>query len=556
MNGSGSAELCSDIYDILERCTNDEIAPIVNVLVNSPASVFELTRAFEHHAPDHEKYVDQIGDEVYRLALTALARSDGERPTYTAMLEGVCKQIGLSIEVGNIAKNEANLLNCFARQHILTAPIGERQRIVEDAGTAASRAASGMLSSDTWQPFASTLLQLGYLRRKLVDEGRMPGGEPDRLDRDVVSTDDRSDELVIHMGEGEPFLSLANLSADSSGWLEVNQNTKVSGLLYPILEAIQPVMAGVQMLRNDTLWQEGAKNATASIVQVGQQGIVKSLGQVSVASLVGPTAVLILASAMIEQQKLQQIEKSLAEIKTALGDISKFQKGERRSILTGSIRYFQQIAESVLTGELAEEVLHSLERHEIDLMRVQDHLSEEVRDQIVALRAIKKEGWGSGKYTKAIQDQLASLDKAYDELFLCIRARACAYMLLCAFPGREAGKRSRFNDIKGALDTFSPSGDATVALDRDFREKIQAVSSLEIKGLLLSQENMLLKRAMQGKSNILDGLRSASHEVASETTPLAMSIKLEDGRPVAFKAFDPTPDRVFDPHPELINRSS
>ncbi|EKU75856.1 hypothetical protein [Sphingobium yanoikuyae] len=542
MSESGSAELCSDIYDILERCTNDEIAPIVNMLVASPASAFKLTRAFERYAPDHGKYADQIGDEVYRLALTALARSDGQRPTYSAMLEGVSKQIGLSIDVGDNSKNEANLLNCFASQHILTVPIIDRQRIVEEAAAAASRAASGILSSDAWQPFASALLQLGYLRRKLVDEGRMSRHEPDRLDCNLVSAGDGSDALVIHMGEGEPFLSMANLPADGAGWLEVNQNTKVSGLLYPMLEAIQPVMAGVQMLRNDTLWKEGAKNATASIVQAGQQGIVKSLGHVSVASLVGPTAVLVLASAMIEQQKLEQIEKSLAEIKTSLSDISKFQKGERRSILTGSIRYFQQIAESVLTGELAEEVLHSLERHEIDLMRVQDHLSEEVRDQIVALRAIKKEGWGSGKYAKAIQDRLVSLDKAYDELFLCIRARACAYMLLCAFPGREAGKRSRLNDIKDVLDAFSPSGDATAALDRDFREKIQVVSSLELRGQLLSQENMLLNRAMQGQDNILDGLSSASQKAATEATPLALNIKLEDGRPVAFRAFAPTLD--------------
>ncbi|EQB10880.1 hypothetical protein [Sphingobium lactosutens] len=556
MSGSGDAKLCSDIYDILERCTNDEIAPIVNVLVNSSASALKLTRAFERHAPDHGKYADHIGDEVYRLALTALARTDGERPTYSAMLEGVSKQVGLSIDVGDSAKSEANLLNCFASQHILTAPIKERQRIVEEAGAAASRAASGILSSDAWQPFTSALLQLGYLRHKLMDEGRLPVDEEVRTDRDLVSADDPANALAIYMEGGDPVLSLATLPADGSGWLEVNQNTKVSGLLYPLLEAIQPVMAGVQMLRSDTLWQEGAKNATASIVKAGQQGITKSLGQVPVAGLVGPTAVLVLASAMIEQQKLEQIEKSLAEIKASLSDVSKFQKGERRSILTGSIRYFQQIAESVLTGELAEEVLHSLERHEIDLMRVQDHLIEETREQIVALRTVKKEGWGSGKFGKAIQDQLASIDKAYDELFLCIRARACAYMLLCAFPGRDAGKRSRLNDIKHALDTFSPSGDATVALDHDLREKLQAVSSLEMKSTLLSQENMLLRRAMQGKANILAGLSSASHEPATEATPLALNIKLEDGRPIAFRTFDPTPDRNLDPHPELVDRAS
>ena len=127
----------------------------------------------------------------------------------------------------------------------------------------------------------------------------------------------------------------------------------------------------------------------------------------------------------------------------------------------------------------------------------------------------------------------------YDELFLCIRARACAYMLLCSFPGRETGKRARLNDIMAALDTFSPSGEATIAFDQGLREKLHAVSSLTTKGLLLSKENSLLDKVAAESAAINYGLRSSTRAPHQETTPLAFDLKLnKDGLPVAVRMAD------------------
>lgn len=541
MSDAREAELCSDLYKILEACTNEEIAPIVEVLINSPVSILKIGRAFERHAPDHGQYTDQIGDEVYRLALMALGHDKETRPAYSVMLEALGKQIGLPTAPGDVSATEANLLNVFASQHLLSVPATERQLIVSDACAAASRAANGLLSSDAWAPFASALLYLAYLRRTLVEDGRIPSLPQNQSSIIPASAGDGVNAMVVIRVEGgEPVLSLATIPEDATGWQDLGQNNKVSSLLYPTLEAIQPLIAGSQMLRGDTLW-EVAEIGTAHIVQKGHQGM-RGLAPVSAAGLMGPMAMMALASAMVEQHKLEQIEKSLAEIKATLQDVSAFQKHERRSVLTGSIRYFQQVAPSVLAGELADEVLHGLERHEVELLRVQDHLTEEARGQIAALRAIKKEGWGSSKYVKAIQDQLALIDTTYDELFLCIRARACAYMLLCTFPGRETGKRVRLNDIRDALDTFSSSGAVTIALDQCLREKLQTVSSFETKGLLFSTENALLDRVSAGTCAILKGLNSAVSDALDETRPLSFNVKLQDGRPVAIRMDDPAAD--------------
>jgi hypothetical protein len=336
------------------------------------------------------------------------------------MLDALGKQISLTIVSGDVTATEANLLNAFTSQHLVIIPAAERQSIVSEACAAASRAASGILKSDAWPAFAAALLYLAFLRRTLVEDGRIPSLLQSQSALIPASADDDVDTMVVvHVEGGDAVLSLATIPEDGTEWQGLVENSKVSNLLYPMLETIQPLIAGSQMLRGDTLWQV-AEKGTAHIVQKGHQGM-RGLAPVSAASLMGPVAMMALASAMVEQQKLAEIEKSLAAIKATLQD-------------------FQQVAPSVLAGELADEVLHGLERHESELLRVQEHLTEEARGQIAAFRSIKREVWGIGKYAKTIQDQLALVDTIYDELLLCVRARACAYMLLCTFPGREAGK--------------------------------------------------------------------------------------------------------------------
>lgn len=542
MSSVRERELCSDLYNILEACTNEEIAPVVEVLINSPESFLKISRAFERQAPNHRQYTDQIGDEVYRLALVALGYNNGERPAFSAMLLALAKQIGIPIAAGDVQPTESNLLNAFASQHLLSVPATERQIIVSNACAAAARAASGLLSSDTWPPFASALLYLAYLRRMLIEDGRIPSLPQNQSAIIPPSPGGGVDAMVVVRveGGGEPVLSLASIPKDATEWLDLIQNSRVSSLLYPMLEAIQPLIASSQMLPGDTLWAV-AENGTAHIVQKGHQGM-RGLAPVSAAGLMGPIAVMALASAIVEQNRVKRIEKSLAEIKAILQDVSMFQKGERQAVLTGSIRYFQQVAPSVLAGELADEVLQALERHEFELLRVQDHLTGEAHGQIAALRAIKKEGWGGANYVKAIEEQLTLIDNTYYDLFLCIRARICAYMLLCSYPGRETGKRARLNDIRDALHTFSPLGAVTRALDQGLREKLQAMSSYERKGLLLSKENTLVERVSADTVAILKELNTVRHDAVNEITPLSFNIKLQDGRPIAIRMDDPVAD--------------
>ncbi|MDT8871905.1 hypothetical protein RAA17_14225 [Komagataeibacter rhaeticus] len=240
MTDISEARQCSDLYDILESCTNEELTPIVDILVNSPESVLRISRAFECHAPDHVHYRDRIGDEVYRLGLQALGTGAIKRPSYAEMIARLCKQIGFASVPDNIDRNEGTLLNLFSKQYLSFIPAsGDQQPQINEASTAISAAVRGILSSDAWAPFASIMLHMIYLRRKLVGEGRVPSSTT--VDHHAVGREDTENTVVIQAENGDPVLALATIPDDGSqGWPDMQASLKVADALAPLLKAAEP----------------------------------------------------------------------------------------------------------------------------------------------------------------------------------------------------------------------------------------------------------------------------------------------------------------------------
>jgi len=554
MAESTKVELTSEIYDILDDCTSAELASLVDLLVKFQVSTLKITRAFERFYPDHASYTDQIGDEIYRLSVMALGRSDGRRPSYKEMVVGLCEKIGISMASNSVTAGEAALLNTFTKRHLSSLPVSERRPVVDQASIAASNAAKGILSSEAWPPFASALLQLAYLRRMLIESGRSSVKVEDAPQNGMSSASapisDTSDGLVIQTEDGNQILSLAVIPEnEGSGWRGEIDSRKAFNVLTPILKALQPFVSTEQMLKNGNYMRltlppgvnlDAIKDAPGSFYgsardATGHFSKIK-LDPVSLAGLASPAAILILASAIAEQKKFEHIEKSLDDIKASIGGVSKFQKDERRAVLTGSIRYFQQVAPSVFNGELANEVLHEIERHEVELGRVQEHYIADIQGQIAALRAIKNHSLISSKnYVNAIQEAWTVLNGMYGEVLLCIRTRACGYQLLCAYPGRESGKKARLDDINRALGIFSTTGEATIAIDQVLREKLEAISSYETKAIFLTKENTLFDHITKESLAIFEGLRTTVLDTSKRMEPISIDLKIEDGRVVALR---------------------
>ena len=532
------------LYDILDQCSNEELAPIVEFLVDSPFSYLKHARSYLRHQPDHSIYRDQIADDIYRLGFfltesfsTQTGSMADEKHSYDDLLAVVCKKIGIPTAGNDVAQNEAILINAFTKQHLLTAEPEARAALVKEAATAAGKTAAGVLNTGAWLPFVSALIEIAYMRGIIVSDGRLPS--PDN--RGLMLRPEPEAEISVVGDDGQPAFSLAAIPEEKAqNWSFMVPDGRTRSQLTPFLTALQPFFSADQMLAGKNIYSSkiplifsektGGYIANAS----GKKGFVP-LKNVTAIGISGPAVLLTAATAIAEQQQMQRIEEALDEIKAMLAEVSRFQQDERRSVLTGAIRYFRQVARAVLSGELAPEVSHTIEYHEAELNKVYDHLVKDLRVATEAMRAVKKDTFGSSKYVKALEDAQATLMTCYDDLLLCLRARACGFQLMSAYPGREAGKQARYEAIIEDFRPFLPKGEATMAIDRTLREKLQVVSSYESKASLLARENALFDNLMVGDRAITAAIAPALTLAKHADDSLVLDFQVEAGEIVGVR---------------------
>jgi hypothetical protein len=262
------------------------------------------------------------------------------------------------------------------------------------------------------------------------------------------------------------------------------------------------------------------------------------------AALVNVSALINVASIALAQKHLADISRKLGEIKKSIDGIRKFQNDERRSKLTGSIRYFEQVAPAVLKGDKPDRVLNQIEHHESELLQVYEHLMDDIHAELGEVSGVKADDWfGSAKANLAIETKQQRIAELYNELILCLRARSCGWQLLCMFPGEEMGKELRRRDIQQALDKLSTDGDVLKESDTLFRKKIHELSSVVSKGTanerklaLLRANDMLLTDLSACRAEVQRDLYAADEMLAALQKPVALAARIEDGRITAIKA--------------------
>lgn len=534
----------ASLYEILDQCSNEDLAPIVDCLVGSPFSYLKHARAYLLYQPDHGAYRDQIADEIYRLGffLTASFTASpgsiiGEKHSYDDLLAVACKQIGIPTAGLDVVQREAILINMFTKQHLLTAEPEVRPALVHEAAGAAGKAAVGVLSTEAWLPFVSAVIEIAYLRGIMIADGRLPSTDS----RALAFRPEPETSVSVVGDDGQHAFSLAAIPKEKTqDWSFMVPDGRTQSQLAPLLTALQPFFTSEKMLEGKNIYSAKAvlswSDKVGGYVGVakGHKGMV-DLHKVTAVGISGPAVFLSAATAIAKQQQMQRMEDTLDEIKTMLADISRFQQDERRSVLTGSIRYFRQVARAVLSGELSPEVLHTIEHHEAEINKIYDHLVKDLHFATEALRALKKDTFGSSKYIKALQDGQATVMGCYKDILLCLRARACGFQLMSAYPGREVGKQARYEAIAEDFRPLLPTGEATIAIDRTLREKLQLVSSYESKALLLARQNSLFDELSVGDHAITAAIAPALSLATHADDSLVLDFQVEAGEIVGVR---------------------
>jgi hypothetical protein len=399
-------------------------------------------------------------------------------------------------------------------------------------------------------------MHIAYLRRRFLQDWRECGQTLLPRSQTPAPTD-RTNALVIAGQDGEPVLSLARVPEPlaSGEWHRIDASDDGISRLNPLLAAVPSLaLAGevtstnyMEVVCNGPLVaaKTGGGSRGYSMARKGIKEQARLFSPKKLAAMVDVSALMNVASIALAQKHLADISSKLSEIKSAIYDIRKFQNDERRSKLTGSIRYFEQVAPGVLEGERPGRVLNQIENHEAQLLQVQEHVMEDIHAELKGLRDLKVDEWfGSAETKAAIEAHQRRVVELYRELVLCLRARSCGWQLLCLFTGEEIGKAHRRKDIQKSLDELATNGKMMTETDAILRKKIHELSSSwntgttinERKLALLKANEMLLADVAACRADVQRDLRAADEMLAAQRKSVPMVARIEDGRITAIRA--------------------
>lgn len=155
-------------------------------------------------------------------------------------------------------------------------------------------------------------------------------------------------------------------------------------------------------------------------------------------NLVSGAALFQIASIVVAQKHLADISRKLGEIQEGVGRIEAFQRDERKSSITGTLKYLQQVAPVLLEGQVLPAVRGELERVECSLSAVQDHVFMELGAIVKNVAVLEDRGsLGSGELTKALRSRQDDFEELVRQWQLCLATRFVACRLVCCYPGEQ-----------------------------------------------------------------------------------------------------------------------
>ena len=571
-----------DLYALLSTCTKEDLDPLVNCITGKLSNFLEINEDYKRYSPDHTKYYQVIADEIRLFggnSFRNLVRG-GVGPCYDEVLLDVCKKLDVPCRDGETIRNESNLLTIFFDRQWKALSDEEREKFIAEARADAAKEAGinakngireggGLLMARLalgpigWgvtvfsiadAAFSVTVpcvLHIAYLRKKYL-EGASSTPVQQTLFETVPSIRPlvRSDALVVETSEEAPVLSLAHISEPQViNWTLVNGDGGISRL-NPLLQSVPGLATAgeaatgkyMEVVINGPLLK--AKN------QDGYRLITRINGKFSHGTLLDPnrlstivngSALLQLVSAAVAQKHLADISRRLSEIKVSVDKILSFQKNERCAVVKGAVRYFEQVGQAILSGELSESVRHQIEHHEAQLLQLQEHLMVDIRYESQAIQGVKDETmFGSKGMEDAIREHQKLLDDLYQQLLLSIRARVCGWQLLSAYPGEGYLKENRRQSIQAAVELLQGS-DLLACTDASMRRKVKSISALwnrnitlnERKLSLLQWSDRLVAEVSQFKEQILRDLRFTEAVIAKQPQPITFLVKIENEQIVA-----------------------
>jgi uncharacterized protein YaaW (UPF0174 family) len=584
MNNIFSQIKSGDIYALLANCSQQDLDPLVESIINRFSNSMDINETYKTCKPNHTKYTNLIADEIRLYGGNSVSNTarGGKGPSYDEVLFDVCQKINIPSKKGKILENEENLLNlCLPNNWKILHQL-EQQKAVKDArekyktyggiitsgaGTAtlvtgavfktamrsAYMGATVLAVTSVADPaFTVTIpcvLQIAYLRWKLLKHMKKDtlqiANDYTKQNKPLIVK--RESPLILGENAESPILTfaLAEISEVTSvNWQPISNSddtgiSRFNSLLQVVpnlvtkahIATTQYVESNISLeslaLVKDSLDEHRGfvRGANGEIIEH-----VKLTSADNLHNIFNAAALFQVASVIVAQKHLADINQKLTEIKKTVDDIHKFQKDERETNMTGAIDYFKQIAPSILAGELRNSYESQIEKYEGELLSIRNHLVKDIRNLNSEIKNLKNTDMlGSEGMQRAIENHQNKIFSLYQQLLLCIKARAYGWQLLLAFNRTEHISKARKNDIYESLVLLNIDGELVNATIVEMGEKIHSLDAVTNTKLTLNERKLTL---LKWQDNLIEKITSTKHEIKTRIDFVSSS--LEDSKNVNF----------------------
>lgn len=553
-----------DLVALFSICTNEELEPIVQILIDQKMSAIKKQANFKKFYPDHSKYYKSIVEAIQLFGGNSLANftRKGAGVSYNEIVFNVCERLGVPRTKNEIVSNEVTLLRLYE----LEAESINKNKFNIKSDTLITLfpiiGAVNLLSMTTGPAYRVTVpcvTEIAQLRQKKINEYNFKNKKNEIVPVFSEQDETKNNIVTIENEGGEVALSLMQLpdSFSTQSWSVIKDKDCSVSHLNPLLQAV-PALA-TNFAVNSTNYMEvvinGPLTQAKSFLQDGAYRAItkgangkitenaKLFNSSNLSNVVNPAALFQIASVAVAQKHLADINQRLSEIKRSLENIEDFLQEGRRAKILSSIAYFEEKAEPILVGgEYSDAVLNQIEASEREMLAVQLHLFSDIHRFNKELDIKNSAMFGTDKLIEEIKAEQLKVKDLYLQLLLCIRARACGWQLLSLFPGNGSLVNKRKSTLKSELVKLAKDGLLLKETELSLVKQIKSISSTfnsdttlnERKLVLLDLNLLILSEVTAEKNKIELEVEDADLLASSLKAPVSnLLVKIENQKIVA-----------------------
>lgn len=548
-----------DLEIFLSKCSNEELSPLVDILTQKSNNALCKQSEYINYAPDHKKYFNLIAKEICLYGSNTIAniKRGGVGVPYNEVVYDVCELLGVPCVPDEIIQNEQNLLELGALDdHSVDKAIkAVLKRGVLNWALFGGIGVLKVVSDPAYSVTVPCVVHIANLRKqkfqstKCISHNSVPQNSQMQIEEDNLN----NCLLTITNSNNDKVLSLAEINAtqDIAEWQSLDAEYKGISKLNPLLQVL-PSLAIAGNVKTTKLMEVVIKGDLINAIGGGFRATAKGAdGKIieqarlfdptKLSSLVNAAALFQVASMIVAQKHLADISAKLTEIKASVKTIELFQANERKSKIIGAIEYFEQVAPSVLNGNHSQSFLNQIEAKENELLSIQNHLIEDIKQLNLDRDLANKDTFGSAGLMKEIEEYQEKILTHHKQLLQCIRARGCGWQLLSAFPEFPHLVINRKKSILKILDSLRKE-ELLEKSEQAIRYNIKKLDSifnssttLGARKLELLQKNKYILSDVSSESLVLENTLLGKNSILSDIkNPEAkMIVKIENGEIVA-----------------------